>query len=111
MRHGGLHHRWTDRRRPRVEATGAADFVGAAVVAIVAFTGLRTPAECLHTRCQGPEQEQSQDQDDHAPLHSGPSVPDFPDPRSGSASRKLRLLSRLAAEGYTGSRGCECRGC
>ena len=70
---GGRAHR----RRSRVQATGTTDFVSAAAPAVVTVARLRTPAQCLDARSQSAEQEQSQDQDDHAPMHTALSVPDF----------------------------------
>jgi len=75
MKHWMLQRWRAHRRRSRVQATGTTDFVGAAAIYVVAFAGLRAPAQCLHTGSQGAEQEQSQDQDDHAPMHTAPVYP------------------------------------
>jgi len=101
MREGRQDHRDAGRHGSRMEAAGAADVLGTAIVHIVAVAGLRTAGQSLQTRSKSTEQHQSHDENDDATTHTAVSVADFvAETASGSRRRQVSVNDQDALEGH-----------
>ena len=65
--------------------------MGAAILCVVTIASLWAPAQCLEAGSHGAEDEQSQDQHEHTPMHTAPSVPDH---AGSSAARQIQSVAR-----------------